>query len=547
MHDSLTTEVGNSASWEERTGATATETLEVRALYRIVQLIGSAVHLDSTLAEVFKVLHDTLQMERATLAILDNDRSRLVIRASYGLSVEEEMRGTYALDEGIYGQVFRSGTPCIVPDIHSEPLFLNRTGARNRISKSTLAFICVPVVLGDDVVGVLSVDRLFAAEVNLEEDVRFLTVLSTIIAQFLHLHQAIRKDREQLVLENKSLKAELHGRYNRHYIIGQSKAIQEIFWSIERIAPSRATVLLLGESGTGKELVARAIHEASDRKNRPLVKVNCAALPENLLESELFGHEKGAFTGAGAVRQGRFEIADGGTLFLDEIGEMPLPLQAKLLRVLQEQQFERLGSTRTLSVDVRIIAATNVSLEKAVAAGTFRSDLYYRLHVVPLILPPLRERRDDIPLLLDHFLRSSNKRNGKNLRMSREFLDFLTEYDWPGNVRELQNLIERLVILSSGDVLRVEDLPEYLLTRETTVVSHRPANPERGPDTTALPRDPEPPPVHKSLHELERDQVEAALKRHGWVQARAARELGLTQRQIGYRIKKYKLKRPEYY
>ncbi len=547
MHDSLTTEAGNSAAWEERTGPRPTETLEVRALYRIVQLIGSAVHLDSTLAEVFKVLHDTLQMERATLAILDNDRSRLVIRASYGLSVEEEMRGTYALDEGIYGQVFQSGTPCIVPDIHSEPLFLNRTGARNRISKSTLAFICVPVVLGDDVVGVLSVDRLFAAEVNLEEDVRFLTVLSTIIAQFLHLHQAIRKDREQLVLENKSLKAELHGRYNRHYIIGQSKAIQEIFWSIERIAPSRATVLLLGESGTGKELVARAIHEASDRKNRPLIKMNCAALPENLLESELFGHEKGAFTGAGAVRLGRFELADGGTLFLDEIGEMPLPLQAKLLRVLQEQQFERLGSTRTLSVDVRIIAATNVSLEKAVAAGTFRSDLFYRLHVVPLNLPPLRERRDDIPLLLDHFLRSSNKRNGKNLRMSREFLDFLTEYDWPGNVRELQNLIERLVILSSGDVLRVEDLPEYLLTRETPVVTRRPATPEHAPDSSTLSRDPEPPTVHKPLHELERDQVEAALKRHGWVQARAARELGLTQRQIGYRIKKYNLKRPEYY
>lgn len=532
---------GNNGGMNGASLMAATAALEVQALYNIVQLIGSAVHLDTTLSSVLKVLHDTLRMERATLALVDESGEHLSIRASYGLSVVEEQRGVYGLSEGIYGQVFSTGSPFVVPDVHSEPLFLNRTGARNKISKKTISFIGVPVILSGVTVGVLSVDRLFGADISFEEDVRFLTVLATLIAQFLSLNRAIRQDREQLVQENLSLKEKLHGRYHRHQIIGQSKTMQEVYWSIERVAPSSATVLLLGESGTGKELVARAVHDASPRKNGAFIKVNCAALPENLLESELFGHEKGAFTGAVVTRIGRFEQADGGTIFLDEIGELPLLLQSKLLRVLQEQQFERLGASRTQTVDVRIIAATNVSLDRAVALGTFRNDLYYRLNVVPINLPPLRKRRDDIPLLLDHFLRSSNKRNEKNLRMSREFLDFLTDYDWPGNVRELQNLVERMVILANGEVLRVDDLPEYLVRPDTgrippameTVVPATPFTVHAGAN-------------RKSLRDLEREQVESALIRNGWVQSRAARELGLTQRQMGYRMKKFDLQRPEY-
>ena len=525
----------------------STEALELKALYRIVKLIGSAVHLDTALSAILKVLHDTLRMERATLALLDDSNQHLTIRASYGLSVKEERRGVYGLDEGIYGQVFSTASPFIVPDVNSEPLFLNRTGARRPVSKTTISFIGVPVVLGEVSVGVLSVDRLFGLDVSFEEDVRFLTVVATLIAQFLNLNQAIRRDRQKLVQENLSLRAQLHDRHKKHYIIGHCKPMQEVFWNIERVAPSSATVLLLGESGTGKELVAQAIHEASPRRDKPFIKINCAALPETLLESELFGHEKGAFTGAGATRAGRFELADTGTLFLDEIGEIPLPLQAKLLRVLQEQQFERLGSTRTLTVDVRIIAATNVSLEDAVSAGSFRNDLYYRLNVVPIILPPLRKRRDDIPLLLDHFLRISNQRNEKNIRMSIDFLDLLTTYDWPGNVRELQNLVERLVILSTNDVLRVEDLPEYLIHPPAAAKTAENKEPILSPTQvvyksteieTASSR-------HRSLEEVEREQVKDALIRHGWVQARAARELGLTQRQIGYRMKKFDLSRPE--
>ncbi|HHB77035.1 MAG TPA: nif-specific transcriptional activator NifA [Desulfobulbus sp.] len=525
----------------------STEALEIKALYRIVKLIGSAAHLDTALSAILKVLHDTMRMERATLALLDDNRQHLSIRASYGLSVEEERRGVYGLDEGIYGQVFSTVSPFIVPDVNSEPLFLNRTGARPSFSKTTISFIGVPVVLGEIPVGVLSVDRLFGLDVSFEEDVRFLTVVATLIGQFVSLNQTIRRDRQQLVQENKSLKAQLHERHRKHYIIGHCKPMQEVFWNIERVAPSRATVLLLGESGTGKELVANAIHGASPRRDRPFVKINCAALPETLLESELFGHEKGAFTGAGASRAGRFELADTGTLFLDEIGEIPLHLQAKLLRVLQEKQFERLGSTRTQSVDVRIIAATNVSLEEAVTAGAFRNDLYYRLNVVPIILPPLRERKEDIPLLLDHFLRISNRDNEKNIRMTRNFLDCLTGYNWPGNVRELQNLVERLVILATGDVLSIDNLPDYVIHPSAEGIVENENNRLSRAQNAGGQAVPEiPSSGRKSLQEAELEQVRDALVRHGWVQARAARELGLTQRQIGYRIKKFNLKRPEF-
>lgn len=532
---------------EPPTTLTSTAPLEVQALYRIVKLIGSAAHLDTALSAILKVLHDTLRMERATLALVDENNKQLTIRASYGLSVKEEQRGIYGLNEGIYGQVFSTISPFIVPDIYSEPLFLNRTGARKPISKTKTSLIGVPVVLGKVPVGVLSVDRLFAPEISFKEDVRFLTVLATLIAQFLSLNLAIRRDRQKLIQENQNLRAQLHERHKKHYIVGQSKPMQEVYWSIERVAPSNATVLVLGESGTGKELVAQAIHEASPRRKKPFIKINCAALPEALLESELFGHEKGAFTGAGASRAGRFELADTGTIFLDEIGEMPLLLQAKLLRILQEQQFERLGSSRTVNVDVRIIAATNIRLEDAVTEGTFRNDLYYRLNVVPITLPPLRKRWEDVPLLLDHFLKISNKQNGKNIRMTKDFLDFLTSYNWPGNVRELQNLMERLVILSSDTVLYKEDLPEYFFQPPTEHAKNNttpPPQPQPPPEMQAQAHSS--PPKPKSLEEAERTQVVEALVRHGWVQARAARELGLTQRQIGYRMKKFNLQRPSF-
>jgi Nif-specific regulatory protein len=384
--------------------------------------------------------------------------------------------------------------------------------------------------------GVLTVDRLFGEDVSFEEDIRFLTVLATLIAQFITLHQEIAKKEAKLIEENASLKARLHQVHDGHFIIGHSKPMQEVFSIIDKISSSKVTALLLGESGTGKELVARAIHEGGNRKDKPFIKVNCAALPETLLESELFGHERGAFTGAHASRPGRFELADCGTIFLDEIGEMPLSLQAKMLRVLQEKQFERIGGSKTLTVDVRIVAATNVSLEDAVARGLFRADLYYRLNVVPIVLPPLRDRKEDIPLLFSHFLGKSNERNGKKIIITPELLDFLISYPWPGNIREMQNLVERMVILVEGDRLTLGDLPANMARVERP---DRPVVEEaaKTPVKASLPESP------KSLHDIERFVIESALRRNGWVQIRAARELGLTERQIGYRIRKYGLNR----
>jgi Nif-specific regulatory protein len=513
-----------------------TQGLELLALYRITELIGRVSELDDTLANILSVLSETVRMERATLLLFDKARQKLVIKASCGLSEEEEMRGVYRPDEGVCGQIFQTRSPFVVPDINSEPLFLNRTGARSMVSRSRTAFLGVPVLVGGRPEGVLTVDRLFGDDVSYEEDIRFLTVLATLIAQFITLHREIEKKEARLIEENESLKAKLHQVHGGHFIIGHSKPMQEVFSIIDKISSSGVTALLLGESGTGKELVARAIHEGGVRQDKAFIKVNCAALPETLLESELFGHERGAFTGAHTSRPGRFELADGGTIFLDEIGEMPLGLQAKMLRVLQEKQFERIGGTKTFTVDVRIVAATNVSLEDAVAQGEFRADLYYRLNVVPIVLPPLRERKEDIPLLFKHFLNQSNERNVKEIKITSELLDFLIDYHWPGNVREMQNLVERMVILAEGDSLGLGDLPTTVLKSESRRPGEKetPVAPSEQAGTS---------PGRKSLQDIERSEIEAALRRNGWVQVRAARELGLTERQMGYRIKKYGLNR----
>ncbi len=512
-----------------------TQGLELIALSRITELIGTAVDLDSTLASILGVLGETMKMERATFLVFDRARQKLAIKASCGLSAEEKMRGVYRPDEGVCGQIFQRCSPFVVPDINSEPLFLNRTGARSKVRKNKISFLGVPVVVQGKPEGVLTVDRLFGDDISFEEDIRFLTVLATLIAQFLTLHREIAKKEAKLIEENASLKARLHQVHDGHFIIGHSKPMQEVFSIIDKISSSKVTALLLGESGTGKELVARAIHEGGNRKDKPLIKVNCAALPETLLESELFGHERGAFTGAHASRPGRFELADCGTIFLDEIGELPLSLQAKMLRVLQEKQFERIGGSKTFTVDVRIVAATNVSLENAVAQGQFRADLYYRLNVVPIVLPPLRERKEDIPLLFSHFLGKSNERNGKRVQITPELLDFLISYSWPGNIREMQNLVERLVILAEGDRLTIHDLPSNLFIKPRTEAGEA----GESPSTPRFNASGSP----KSLQDIERLEIEASLRRNGWVQVRAAKELGLTERQMGYRIKKYGLNR----
>ena len=500
------------------------KTVEMTALYEISKLLGSSLNLRSNLRGVMRMLAEYLDMNRGTVALRSNNEVSII--AAHGMSEEEIKRGRYRLGEGIIGQVAKHGSPIVIPNIGDEPLFLNRTGARKIIRKENIAFLCVPIKFKNDVLGVLSVDRLFGSTgVSFEEDVRLLKIIASLIAQSVRLHQEIEKEREAFLEEKEDLKQQLKSKYTIRNIIGNSDRMQEVFESIHKVAPSKANVLLRGESGTGKELLAKAIHYMSPKAQGPFIKLNCASIPEGLLESELFGHEKGAFTGAMVARKGRFELANGGTLFLDEIGDLPIALQPKILRVLQEKEFERVGSEKTIKVDVRLIAATSRNLEELVASNRFREDLYYRLNVVPIFLPALREKREDIPSLVDYFLKKFNQDNQKAVVMTPEALNSFLHYDWPGNVRELENTIERLVVMSGGAVISHSDVPLNIreqLIRARYAVQMKDALPS-------------------AIENIEKTKIIDALKRTGWIQAKAARMLGLTPRQIGYKMRKYHL------
>ncbi|MDD3311620.1 sigma 54-interacting transcriptional regulator [Pseudodesulfovibrio sp.] len=497
------------------------------ALLAICQVIDQSIELESALEHVLRIMSDELSMQRATVTLYDPETGQLSINASYGLTPEEKRRGVYRLDEGVTGRIFQTGEPYFVPDIDKEPLFLDRTGAR-RLKRGMISFIGVPIMLHGTPIGVLNVDRIFSDDIGFEEDIDFLKVVSTLIGQFISLNEKIMEREAVLKRENTSLKYQISKSTKGPYIVGQSQAMTEVQRQMEKVSPTRATVLLLGESGVGKTLIARIIHELSERAQYPFIKVNCASIPENLLESELFGHEKGAFTGATNSRPGRFEEADSGTIFLDEIGELPMGLQAKLLRVLQDKELERLGSNRTRHIDVRILTATNRDLGDLVEHGKFRLDLYYRLNVFPIRVPALRERKEDIPGLLNHFMRRMAEDYGRIMHFTPTALDALIRYDWPGNVREMQNLIERLVIMSETERISLEFLKSYLAPGQSATTQE-----VLGPAVA---------PAHQtSLKEVERNEVLAALERNDWLQYKAAEALGLTARQMGYRVKKYNL------
>src|SRR5574340_566597 len=487
------------------------KTIELTALYEISKLLGSSLNFKSNLRGVMRVLSEYLDMNRGTVALLSNNE--LSIIAAHGMTEAEIKKGRYKLGEGIIGRVAKLGSPIVIPNIGDEPLFLNRTGARKTIKKENIAFLCVPIKFKNEVLGVLSVDRLFGFKgISFEEDLRLLKIIASLIAQSVTLNLELQKEREAFTEEKEYLKLQLKGRYRVNNIIGQSESMQEVFEAVHSVAPSKANVLLRGESGTGKELIVKAIHYMSPRAKGPFIKFNCASIPEGLLESELFGHEKGAFTGAMALRKGRFELSDKGTIFLDEIGDLPIPLQPKILRVLQEKEFERVGGEKTIKVDVRLIAATSRNLEDLVSEGKFREDLYYRLNVVPVYLPPLRARKEDILLLTEHFLKKYNKENNKSIRISPEALNLFSEYEWPGNVRELENTVERLVVMSKGEVILRSDLP--LNIREQSVKTKYASH-----ITDNLP---------SAVEVIEKDKILDALKKTGWVQAKAAKLLGIT-------------------
>ena len=502
--------------------------LKLSVLSSISQIIDRALNLDQALSEVLRILSDTLSMKRATITLVDRETGQLVISSSYGLTEDEMTRGVYGLDEGITGLIFRSAQPYYIPDIRQEPRFLDKTRSRV-IEKGRISFIGVPVILHGKPIGVLNVDRLFDDRIHFEEDVEFLGVVATLIAQFISLNEQVSERVRDLTRENVSLKSRLSQTQSGLYIVGRSQSMLDVQRQLEKVAPTRATVLLEGESGTGKTLIARIIHDLSDRRGYHFVKMNCASIPENLLESELFGYEKGAFTGAETPKAGRFEDADRGTIFFDEIGDLPLGLQAKLLRVLQEKEFERLGGHDTRRVDVRIIAATNKDLAGLVRQGLFREDLYYRLNVFPIRVPPLNQRKEDLTRLLNHFLNKVSREYNRRLFFSPEALETLKNYNWPGNVREMENLVERLVILAEGSRIDLGMIEPYLsLSREQA---------ENGIQTEPAE------PAGTSLQALEIKQIMAALKRNHWVQNKAARTLDITPRQLGYKLRKYQLEK----
>ena len=499
-----------------------TDLRRLTTLQEISQVLSSAAELRHALERVLEKLERDHEAVRSAVMVLGTDGHEISIEASVGISVEGRL-ARYRLGEGITGRVVQSGKPIVVPAISREPLFLNRAVQRKRPGMPELSYVCVPIALNRAPLGALAVDLEFDAGRDYDAAVRFFSVVAGMIAQAFQARRTIEDERKRLLDENVHLKHELQQRYDFSNLIGTSGPMRQAYEQIAQVARTNTTVLIRGESGTGKELIAHAIHYNSPRKDKPFVKVSCAALPDTLIESELFGYEKGAFTGAAARKRGRFELADGGTLFLDEVGELNLATQVKLLRVLQEKEFERLGGTETVKVDVRLIAATNRDLEKAIAERQFREDLYYRLDVFSIFVPPLRDRKPDIMLLADHFLAKYARSHKKIIRrISTPAIDMLMSYHWPGNVRELENTLERAVLTCDGNVIHGHHLPPTLQTAEASGTVMQ----------TSL---------NDAVEQYEKDLILDALKSARGNCAKAARLLGSTERIIGYKVRKYSI------
>lgn len=489
---------------------------ELELLYRISQILDENMDMRNVLRPVMNTLGDYMGFKHATVSLYNRQTGEISIELASGLSPTQTKKGRYKVGEGITGIVVETGKPIVVPDVTKDSRFLDRTGRGKDSNKS---FICVPISIEKEVVGTLSVDEFNSPTDQLDDDLRLLEIIAMMIASAVKLRRQAEEETEILQAENERLRSELKDRFRPSNIIGNSREMQVVFDQIAKVAKSPSTVLILGETGTGKELVAQAIHYNSDRAGGPFIRVHCAALPENIIESELFGHEKGAFTGAVSEHKGRFEMADGGTIFLDEIGEISPSLQVKLLRVLQEREFERVGGNKTIRVNIRVIAATNKDLLQMVRDGKFREDLYYRLHIFPIYVPPLRKRKSDIVLLADYFLERYSKMLGKDIRrLSTGTIDMLMSYHWAGNVRELENCIERAVLVAEGNVIYPHHLPPTLQTAEST------GAPVRG-DLKSI------------VETYERDIICDALKSAKGKVAPAARALATTQRILGYKIK----------
>ena len=486
---------------------------ELAALHAIAKSLAKPQELHDQLEQVLNILSQRLGMQRGMISLIDRETGEAWLDVAHDVNIQG-LDVMYQPGEGVTGKVAQTGRPMAVASLDQAARFLDRTGARRNLNRSELSFLCVPIIYDTRVVGVLSADKVAGQVQDLDKELAMLTSVAELIAKAVHIRAMEEENRRLRSIVARTTPPSAH-------IIGRSKVMQEIFSLIGQVADSNTTVLIRGETGTGKELVASAIHERSPRAGGPFVKVNCAAMPDTLLESELFGHERGAFTGALTKRRGRFEEADNGTIFLDEVGEMSAAAQVKLLRVLQEKQFQPLGSSKTVHVNVRIIGATNRNLEQDISSGKFRADLYYRLNVFPIYLPPLWERGNDIILLADHFVMHYCQEQGKPVkRISTSALYALLAYQWPGNVRELENCMERAVLLSGGDTIDIDQLPPSMR------VKNKEGQKKDSDKLSAL------------IETQERTLIVDALKETKGNQSKAAKILGTTKRIIQYKINK---------
>ncbi len=498
---------------------------QIASLTEIGQALSGTLTLRSALVRVLEILGRQHGLVRGAVAMI-NPAGHLHVDATYGVP-PDRAGARYGLAEGVTAKVVESNKPVIVPQVSREPMFRDRL-PRSEFDKREVSFICVPVSVNRRPVGAIAVDLPFKRNRDYDFLVRILRLVAAMVGQAVRVERLVDVERQRLLDENTNLREELRERYDFSRIVGTSGPMRQVYEQIARVARANTTVLIRGESGTGKELIAHAIHYSSPRAKKPFIKVSCAALPDSLIESELFGYEKGAFTGAQARKKGRFEMAEGGTLFLDEIGDINLSTQVKLLRVLQEREFERLGGTEPIKVNVRLIAATNQDLEKAIAAGTFREDLHYRLNVFTIYVPPLRERKPDMLLLVDHFLEKYSVEHGHQVkRISTPAIDMLMSYHWPGNVRELENAIERAVLVCDGSVVHPHHLPPTLQTAEASGTVQ---------DVS----------LADAVAAYEKTLIQDALKTARGNASKAAKLLHSTERIISYKIRKLAIDRDRF-
>lgn len=488
----------------------------IAALLDASAAINSSLELAETMAAIARSAAAVLRAEASSVIMLDPHREKLVFLAAVGDRSESLLGEEFDAGLGIAGRVASSGQPALVNDVSHDRHFFK--GIDEKIAFHTQGLICAPLKRRNTVIGVVEVLNKVDGTAFKEEDMELLQVFAN-LAVFAADNA---RNFDELKRENRGFRETLR---DTGHIIGTSSAMQEVMSLCNRVATSNSTVLLLGETGTGKELIARNIHFSSPRNDKPFVAINCAALPEGLLESELFGHEAGSFTGATSQKLGRFELADGGTLFLDEIGDISGSIQVKLLRVLQEKEIVRVGGTKTISTDVRILAATNRDLRKAMEEGRFREDLYYRLNVFPINIPPLRQRNEDIPLLIDYYVKKlSTNMNCAAPQVTLETVALMSRYSWPGNIRELQNVLERACLLADGVAIQPSHMPRELVGDSAELLV-----PEGG---------------DRSLWGYEKALIVNALRECNWNQTKAAKSLSISRDNIRYRIKKFNIQKP---